>query len=499
VTSAADIVGWLRDHANGRVVSDSRRVEHGDAFLAFPGEATDGRRFIVDAVARGAAAVVHESEAFEWPLGVDVPHRAVAGLKTRAGEIADLAYGHPSAALQSFAVTGTNGKTTSTHWLAQALTRLGRKPVVVGTLGAGFLDALDATGYTTPDAVVLHSMLARLRERGADALAIEASSIGLVEQRMAHLRIDVAVMTNLSHDHLDYHGSMADYALAKRGLFEWPGLRAAVFNLDDAACAGFALEFATREGLRVIGTTLAADHDFANEAIEIVRADGIEHGPSGLAFVLHHAGRATTVTIATVGEYNVSNWLGCYAALIGAGYGDQQALDALAKVGSVDGRMQLIARDGCPLVVVDYAHTPDALEQLLVALRPIAAVRDGRLVVVFGCGGDRDAGKRPVMARIASTRADRIVLTSDNPRREDPQAILDAMRAGVVPGADVVGIVDRHRAIAEAIGSAARRDVVVIAGKGHERTQEIAGVRHPFVDADEALHALDLRAEASAC
>ncbi|CAN5367428.1 UDP-N-acetylmuramoyl-L-alanyl-D-glutamate--2,6-diaminopimelate ligase [soil metagenome] len=500
MTSAAELVDWARSHAGGKLVSDSRRAGHGDVFLAYPGDANDGRRFIPAAVDRGAAAVLFDAEAFDWPSGIDVPHRAVENLKARAGEIADVAYGHPSAAMQSFAVTGTNGKTTSTHWLAQALAALGKRPVLIGTLGAGFADRLDATGYTTPDAVLLHSLLAEYRARGADALAIEASSIGIVEDRLSNLHIDAAVFTNLTHDHLDYHGSMADYARAKRQLFDWPGLRAAVFNLDDETGAAFALELAGDAALRVIGTRVVRGWQRApaDAGIEQVWAEDIEHDARGLRFTLRHDGRSTPVRLATVGDYNVSNWLGCYAALVGVGHAPQAVLDAMAGVQPVDGRMQLIARDRAPLVVVDYAHTPDALDQLLVALRPIATVRNGQLVVVFGCGGDRDPAKRPIMAGIATQLADRTVLTSDNPRSEDPQAILDAMRRGVVDGAQVVDVVDRHVAIRDAITRAADDDVIVIAGKGHERTQEIKGVKLPFHDAAEAARALDLRAEATA-
>ncbi|CAN5351943.1 UDP-N-acetylmuramoyl-L-alanyl-D-glutamate--2,6-diaminopimelate ligase [soil metagenome] len=501
MTSAGDLVDWARSHAGGQLVSDSRRAAHGDVFLAYPGDANDGRRFIPAAVDRGAAAVLFEAEAFDWPAGIDVPHRAVADLQARAGEIADLAYGHPSRAMQSFAVTGTNGKTTSTHWIAQALSVLGKRPVLVGTLGAGFADRLDVTGYTTPDAVLLHSLLAGYRARGADALAIEASSIGLVEDRLASLHIDVAVFTNLTHDHLDYHGTMAAYASAKRQLFDWPQLRAAVFNLDDATGASFADELAGASALRVIGTRVVRGWQKAADdaGIEVVRAEDIEHDASGLRFVLRHEGLVATVKLATVGDYNVSNWLGCYAALVGAGHAPQAVLDALSGVQPVDGRMQLIARERAPLVVVDYAHSPDALDQLLVSLRPIATVRNGRLVVVVGCGGDRDPAKRAVMGGIASRLADRTVLTSDNPRSEDPQSILDAMRRGAVADADVVDVVDRQRAIREAITRAAADDVVVIAGKGHERTQEIKGVKLPFHDAAEAERALDLRAEVAAC
>ena len=498
-----ELLTWIRGCApDARLVADSRRVRAGDVFIAYPGDTTDGRRYIADAVARGAVAVMYESAGHAWTLEPALPHRAVLGLREIAGPLAAAFYEHPTDGLTSIAVTGTNGKTTCAYWCALGMQALGLRAALIGTLGAGFVDALAATGYTTPDAVQLQQCLAELRSQGANALAIEASSIGLAERRMTGMRLDVAVFTNLTRDHLDFHGTMEAYEDAKAVLFDWPGLRGAVINIDDPAGSRLWTRVHQRpdvRAMRCIAYTLVGAHDAD------LRAENIRTQASGTRFDVVYGGMRRTVVIATVGDYNVANWLACLGALLVLPVRDAQsiglddAIAALRDVRPAEGRVQMFGGGKSPLVVVDYAHTPDALAKVLNALKPAARARGGRLVCVFGCGGDRDRGKRPQMAATSAALADLSVLTSDNPRSEDPEAILAEMRAGLPAGCASWSETDRRLAIRRAIRDADVADVVLVAGKGHERTQEIAGVREPFYDPDEVRAALTLREEAATC
>ncbi|WP_084544764.1 UDP-N-acetylmuramoyl-L-alanyl-D-glutamate--2,6-diaminopimelate ligase [Derxia gummosa] len=500
-SALATAARWALAHAGaqGRLVSDSRQIRPGDIFVAFPGDHADGRRFLPAAQAAGAAGAIIESRGAETPPA-GLPFIAVPELRRHSGELAAQFYGHPNARMQTLAITGTNGKTTSALWLAQALARLGRRAAMVGTLGVGLVSAdsaeVQATGFTTPDAVQLQTRLADLRAAGADALAIEATSIGLEQHRLDGLRIDVAVFTNLTHDHLDYHGTFAAYEAAKHALFRWPGLRAAVINLDDPAGERFARVVRERADAVAVKLLRTSCTDASAELF----AHGIVARPAGMGFTLRWQGETHAVEIGVPGLYNIHNWLGCTGALLAAGYPVADVLAAMRAVTPAPGRMQMqggaLDADGRgePLVVVDYAHTPDALEQALVALRPIAQVRGGRLVALFGCGGDRDRRKRPVMAAIGAESADDAWLTSDNPRSEAPEAILAEMAAGVPEGRRVRVEPDRARAIADAVAMLADRDVLLVAGKGHERYQDIAGVKHPFYDPDHVAAALARRA-----
>lgn len=469
------------------VTDDSRLVTPGDLFLAFPGGAADGRRYIADAIARGAAAVVWESEAADgvsWD-SLTVPNIAVANLRALAGNIAHAVLGEPSERLSLIAVTGTNGKTSCSQWIARAHPR---RCAIIGTLGAGYPDALNDTGFTTPQATTLARCLAEFVADGAAACALEASSIGIEEARMNGARVDIAAFTNLTRDHLDYHGSMEAYAAAKEKLFLWPGLRAAVLNLDDEF--GRHLAAVTTARLKV-GYTL----DKATASVDLMLgASNIRHASEGLVFTLTAPQGVVEITSRLVGRYNVANLLAVAGVLLAAGLPFEQLAGRLSALEAPPGRMQRLGGAGQPLVVVDYAHSPDALDNALAALREQAEARGGRLICVFGCGGDRDHGKRPQMGEVATRGADRVVLTSDNPRSESPQAIIDEIRAGA-PKAEVIP--DRKTAIAVAIASAAPADVVLIAGKGHEAYQEVAGAFHPFSDLHEAEAALAARREAA--
>lgn len=482
------------------IVSDSRRVVPGAAFFAYPGEAADGRRHIPDALARGAAAVVWESESFDWDPSWRVPQTGVHGLKQQAGTLANEFYGRPSESLWMCGVTGTNGKTSCTQWIAAGLEAAGTRTGVIGTLGAGIGEQRTDLGNTTPDALELHRLLAGFRAEGAEAVAMEVSSHGLVQGRVNEVAFDCALFTNLTHDHLDYHGSMDSYAAAKARLFEFESLTHAVLNLDDVAgvrlARGLAGGFASRRpGRRIaggrprtIGYSLSPAGIAPGSVDDFLAVRDIRVGAESTTAVLVTSWGERVLSLRQLGRFNVSNVLGVLGCLIARGLDVDAAIAAIAVLPDVPGRMQRLGGTGRPLAVIDYAHTPDALEKVLSALRPVAEAGGGRLVAVFGAGGDRDALKRPQMGTIASRLADRVVLTSDNPRSEDPRAIIEAIRAGVTIAHEVEP--DRAQAIDSAIGAAVPGDVVLIAGKGHETYQEARGARQPFSDLEVAGRAL---------
>jgi len=482
---------WLREWVTGTLRSDSRQVQRGDAFIAWPGHATDGRRFVRAALDAGASTCLVEDDGVEAFGFDDARIATLPRMKAATGHIASAFFDRPSGALELVAVTGTNGKTSSAWWTAQALSLLGRDCGVVGTLGIGQPPlparggSIESTGLTTPDPVLLHAALRRFVDAGFEAVAMEASSIGIVEHRLAGVQVAVALFTNFTQDHLDYHGSMDAYWEAKRALFDWPGLRAAVVNVDDAKGAALAAE------LQAAGTLDVWTVSRAGAPARLV-AEGLGYEGTGLGFMLREGDATARVASTLTGDYNVSNLLGVIGVLRASGCALEAAAHIVPMLTAVPGRMQRVAAAGGPEVVVDYAHTPDALDNAIRALKPLAAARGGALWCVFGCGGNRDPGKRPLMGAVAAQHADRIVVTSDNPRDEPPAAIV-AQVAGGVGRADALVIVDRREAIARAVADADARDVVLIAGKGHEDYQEIAGVRHPFSDAAEAGAALERR------
>lgn len=485
----AQAVAWLRTRVTGQLRTDSRQVLPGDGFIAWPGGVTDGRAHVASALERGATACLVEWEglgAFDLPAGEALA--AFAGLKAATGLIADAWFEHPTEDLAVLAVTGTNGKTTTAWWLAHALSNIELQAqkgcALVGTLGIGVPPRLVTTGMTTPDPVCLQQAFRQYADQGLAACAIEASSIGLAEHRLAGTRMRVAVFTNFTQDHLDYHGSMATYWQAKAALFDWPGLQAAVVNIDDAHGAQLAQ---TLQGRALDLWTVSLQQPARLQALDI------GHGPQGLVFTVAEGAEQHRLSTQLIGQYNVSNLLGVLATLRALGVPLAQAVAACTALTPVPGRMQQIAQPGQPLVAVDYAHTPDALEQALKALRPVAQERGGRLWCVFGCGGNRDAGKRPLMGAAAQRGADEVVVTSDNPRNEVPEHILDQILAGMRLGDTLHVQADRAAAIALALGRAAAGDVVLIAGKGHEDYQETAGTRQPFSDMAQAQTALAAR------
>jgi UDP-N-acetylmuramoyl-L-alanyl-D-glutamate--2,6-diaminopimelate ligase len=474
---------WLTSWVKGTLRTDSRLVQPGDAFIAWPGYANDGRRFVPAALQAGAATCLVEAEGIEAFGFEDARIAALPGLKAATGAIAHDFYGQPGAQLDIVATTGTNGKTSTAWWVAQALTALGRRSGVIGTLGVGEPGAVDFTGLTTPDPVTLHAAFRRFADAGFAACALEASSIGLDEHRLDAALIDVALFTNFTRDHLDYHGSMDAYWLAKRQLFSWPGLRAAVVNIDDPQGARLADELGTLELW-----TVSAERPARLQAHDVAYIDG------GLAFTVSEAGHAVPVRSQLIGAYNVHNLLVVLGGLRALGVPLAEAAAVVPGLTPVPGRMQRVGPGlHAPEVVVDYAHTPDALEKVLASLRPLAAARGGRLWCVFGCGGNRDASKRPLMGGIAESGADQVIVTSDNPRHEAPELIVTQIVAGLARPVAASVVVDRRAAIQQAVRAAAPADVVLLAGKGHEDYQEIAGIKHPFSDVEEALKALQER------
>ena len=464
------------------VADDSRQVRPGDLFLAYPGDLSDGRNYIADALAKGAVAVLWQPGGdFVWNVAWKIPQLTHDALRPLAGPLAHTVYGHPSEALSLIAITGTNGKTT----ISQCLARVYPKPcAIIGTLGAGFPDAMTETGFTTPEATTLMRYLAEFRTQDAAACALEASSIGIEEGRMNGARVDVAVFTNITRDHLDYHGTMDAYADAKAKLFHWPRLRTAIVNLDDEF--GIQLMRETT-AMRVLGYCIGEPRrDFH----AVVRAEDLVDTPFGQRFNLVLPNGRAVVDTALVGRYNISNLLAIAGVLFDTGLSSDDVALRLSELTPPPGRMERVGGNGEPLVVVDYAHTPDALDNALAALRDVAAARGGRLSVVFGCGGDRDKGKRPQMGAVAERLADRVLVTSDNPRSEVPQSIIDDIVAGMKQAETEV---DRATAIRRAVVEADAGDVILLAGKGHEPYQDMGGVRLPFSDVEQAEAALSLR------
>lgn len=502
-----EVLAWLAAHGVKQLTLDSRAVagllaadaQAPVAFIAWPGAASDGRAYVRQALNDGAVAVLLDADGLDaWQDTLDMTDArccAVRDLKAMLPVLASAFFGEPSQQLDVVAITGTNGKTSTAWWLAQALLAQNKVAAVAGTLGIGRPDQVNwqATGLTTPDPVTWQAALRRLVDAGTAVVALEASSIGIEEHRLDATKIRVAVYTNFTQDHLDYHGSMENYWLAKRRLFEWPDLQAAVIYMGDDKAHALA-DFCAQRALDVWTCAIAAPAR--------LQALNVQWQAAGMQLIVREndpvSGQALAelpLHLPLLGEFNVANVLGVIGVLRALGQPLADALIACARLTAVPGRMQIVAspQASSPLAVVDYAHTPDALKNALMALRPVAQARGGRLWCVFGCGGSRDALKRPLMGAIASQYADEVVLTSDNPRNESPQLILAQILAGVAQSDRVAVIENRADAIDHALLQAANEDVILLAGKGHETTQDIAGVKSPFDDAQVARLALDRR------
>lgn len=464
---------------------DSRVATPGSLFFAYPGTAVDGRRFIDQAIARGAVAVAYEAtdgfvpDQAAYPQVVFVP---IADLQQRVGEIAALFFATPAAALRVVGVTGTNGKTSITHFIAQSVQRLGRRAAVLGTVGNGLWPDLQHSAHTTEDPITLQKTLAAFRAQGATDVAMEVSSHALAQGRLNGTLVTTAVFTQLSRDHLDYHGTLEAYGAAKGKLFVHPGLQHAVINIDDA----WGREYLAQLPAQVTAITYSLQGArIGNHAY--VNVTAVQPSAAGYQLTLESSAGSGVFTCGLIGLFNVANVLATCGVLLAQGYPLAAVLEVLPQLTPVLGRMQRFGGEASAQVVVDYAHTPDALEKALLALK---AHCQGRLWCVFGCGGDRDRGKRPLMAAVAERLADHIIITNDNPRSEDPAAIAADILAGVTDRSRLQVVLDRRAAIRLAVQNADRHDMVLVAGKGHETTQTIGSDTLPFDDAHEVQLAL---------
>jgi UDP-N-acetylmuramoyl-L-alanyl-D-glutamate--2,6-diaminopimelate ligase len=464
---------------------DSRRIQSGDLFLACQGNQSHGIEHIEQAIARGAVAVAIEpghNTASVDPAAYAVPVFWIEGLNGLLSELGGRFYAHPSHEMRLIGVTGTNGKTSVSQFIAQALSE--DAPCgVIGTLGSGVYGELMDTGHTTPDAISVQAMLAAMRDDGVGHAALEVSSHALMQGRVAALSFDVAVYTNLSHEHLDYHGDMSAYAAAKQRLFMMPGLSQAVINVDDSV--GREWINALPGGMRLWryglegGSGNELEHEVIGRELSLSR--------QGMRMQLECGEQTGSLHSVLLGRFNAANLLAGVTALCALGLSLEDVLARLARVKTVPGRMEGFGGQGRPLVVVDYAHTPDALAKVLEALREHC---EGRLWCVFGCGGERDKEKRPRMGGIAEALADSVIITDDNPRNEDPYEIIEQILSGMSNPDAVYVNRERAAAIAHAIALSRPQDVILVAGKGHERTQQFGGHKLAFSDRDEVARLL---------
>lgn len=448
--------------------NDSRQIKPGFLFIAYPGAATDGRLFIKQAAEAGASAIVYEPE--NWPvtcpLAPELPNIALPGLANKLAAIASRFYGEPSKKLTVIGVTGTNGKTTIAYQLAQAHDLLGGHAAYIGTIGQGEVTALQNLVNTTPDALCLQQLLQGYDQQGIKQVCMEVSSHALCQHRVDNIDFQQAIFTNLSHEHLDYHQTMEAYAAAKAQLFAFPSLKWAIINHDDkystmmrqASQSGQILSYGINEGADV--QALNWDVSLGGTRLDLASPWGRHQ-----------------IIIKALGFFNIYNALAVFSSLLAYGYPVEKVVPLMTELKAAPGRMEIVAQE--PYAIVDYAHSPDALENVLATLQK---VKKGRILLVFGCGGDRDRTKRPMMGKIASQYADVAIITSDNPRTEDPLAIIDAIEAGISSKTNLYKIPDREQAIAKALSLAAKEDIVLVAGKGHEDYQQIGALRHAFSD-----------------
>lgn len=481
------------------LVADSRLIKSGDTFLAYPGDTTDGRKFIPQAIAAGANAILWDPQNFVWKPEWHIPALAVDDLKMKTGLIASYVYDHPSQKLWVVGITGTNGKTSCSHWYAQAMVNLGYKTAVQGTLGSGFIRDLQASENTTPDATVLQRSLKKFVDEGAKSVAMEVSSHGLVQGRVIGTTFSVAVLTNLSRDHLDYHQDMDAYAAAKSSLFFWPGLKYAVVNMDDVLGVELSRQLINKS-TRIIGYGFRHPEEHDSKHFKMVHGSNLKFDIHGMEFDIEFEDSHEHLRVALLGKFNASNLLAVTAALLASGIRLPDAVRSLQSVQSIPGRMEKYHERNQPTIIVDYAHTPDALEKVLCTLRELLRIegRDARLFCVVGCGGDRDKGKRAMVGEVATRLADEVIFTSDNPRSEESLRIIKDIAAGTVEENYQIEV-DRALAIYQAIANAQCGDIVLIAGKGHEKFQEVKGQKISFSDAEivqQVLKELPLKVRA---
>ena len=483
------------------VANDSRDVIVGDLFLAYPGDTADGRDYIDAAIERGVAAVFWEKENFHWPeKWQHVANWPIEGLKKQVSSIAAEVYKQTDNQLHIIGVTGTNGKTSITQWLAKAIECLGEQSAVIGTLGIGKLDHLKPSRLTTPDAVTIQREMARLAKDDVRYIAMEVSSIGIEEGRVAHVPFEIAVLSNFTQDHLDYHQDMEAYWQAKEKLFYWSSLKAAVINIDDAKGLSLATQLSKTEQ-QVIAYSLNPDRK-AHADLYCVYALSIKEAKNMQQITVSDGQKTTAIETELIGQFNVSNLLAVWVSLLAAGFEWEKIASVMGELSCVSGRMmrvlpaEMITKEqenALPTIIVDYAHTPDALKNVAATLGLYAKNMEGQLWIVFGCGGGRDNTKRLIMGAIAAELSDHVIVTDDNPRFEDAGTIRQMILSGIEDKTRVEEIGDRKEAITYAIRSASNQDVVLIAGKGHEDYQEICGVRQTFSDKQVAQDVLKER------
>lgn len=473
------------------LTQDSRAVGKGGLFLACAGAHHHGLDFVHQAVDAGAVAVLCEV-GNEWTVErintlretLGRPLLMVDGLSGKLSRIAGRFYHHPSREMTVIGVTGTNGKTSCAQFIARVLSDDGLCGVI-GTLGNGFPDSMADATHTTPDPVLLQALLHSLKAQGANAVAMEVSSHALDQSRAAHIQFDVAVLTNLSRDHLDYHGTLEAYGAAKMQLFSMPGLGSAVINLDDPF--GREVLSALPAGVRSIGYGIGPAVADGVDADRWISAVAVRSSSAGMVIEIDSSWGRGELKTPLLGRFNVSNLLAVLGVLLQLDVAMEDALERLGRLRTVPGRMEHFGGGDAPLVVVDYAHTPDALEHVLMALRDHAG---RQLTCLFGCGGDRDRGKRPLMGRVAERLADQIIVTDDNPRGEDGDLIVEEILAGMNQPAKAVVVRDRKQAIRRAITKAEKGDLVLIAGKGHETVQIVGDKKLPFSDCEQVVSVL---------
>ncbi len=461
--------------------SDSREAKPGDLFIAYSGPVIERCHYIQQAIQRGAVAILQDESAAETTQALSVPTLTTTQLNEKVGLIAARFFGNPSVSQRMIGITGTNGKTTCSQLIAKALTLTGQHCGIIGTLGYGFPDQLEPGSLTTPDAIQLQKQLAILKQHGAKSVAMEVSSHSLAQHRVAGVSFDVGVFTNLTQDHLDYHHTMQQYGQAKRRLFLQPGLKSAVINSDDAFGQELLAEFT--------GSLDCYSYSLL-DANATVHADHIKLTPHGLSAQITSPWGNGVLHSTLLGRFNLSNLLAVFTTLGVLHIPFEENLQLMSQLTTVPGRMQTFGGGKLPTVVVDYAHTPDALEKALNALREHC---HGTLWCVFGCGGNRDAGKRRLMGQAAERFSDQIIITDDNPRHEDPEKIVEDILQGLLCPWAVEIEHDRHSAIAHAIDCASANDMVLIAGKGHERYQIVGDEKIPFDDAEQVKQLLQLK------
>ena len=460
---------------------DSRQVVPGDLFFALQGIQDNGLRYIESAAARGAVAILVESDLLTSLPPCSAPLIGVSDLKRKVSDIAGHFYHHPSQQMEVIGVTGTNGKTSCCQFIAAAMDHLGIRCGVIGTLGYGSVDALRSTSHTTPDAITLQQLLAQLSREDFKAVALEVSSHGMDQGRVDAVRFDTAIFTNLTRDHLDYHGDMQSYGESKRKFFCLPGIRHAIINVDDAYGRELVNQLPEKLTLYSYGIS-SSDAD--------IRVKSVQFDHKGLTAAVSSPWGEGIISSSLMGRFNLANLLAVFSVLCVQGIPIERVLEAITAIKTAPGRMERFGGGGLPTVVVDYAHTPDALDVTLTTLRELSS---GKLWCVFGCGGDRDQGKRPVMGEVAERLSDELVLTNDNPRGEDPERIVHDIKSGMRnPGRARVEL-DRAQAIRSAINQAFETDLVLVAGKGHEQWQEVKGARVAFDDAEQVKQALNMK------